>query len=144
MMAKYEHELSALDGLELDDVLMDASLTFLLSFVQAWARAAADARAAQQDSAMDDNEWWATSGPLLARVLDETASQSLLGSGQRWALPTAARKAPATPTPLAWRVSSTACPHTSTLLKRRTTYSARLLESRGRSARPVRSARRRR
>jgi hypothetical protein len=25
------------------------------------------------DTAMDDNEWWATSGPLLARVLDETA-----------------------------------------------------------------------
>jgi AcrR family transcriptional regulator len=73
MMAKYEHELSALDGLGLDDVLMDASLTYLLSFVQAWARAAADARAVQQDTAMDDSEWWATSGPLLARVLDETA-----------------------------------------------------------------------
>jgi AcrR family transcriptional regulator len=73
MMAKYEHELSALDGLELDDVLMDASLTYLLGFVQAWARAVADARAVQQDSAMDDTEWWATSGPLLARVLDETA-----------------------------------------------------------------------
>jgi len=73
MMAKYEHELSALDGLGLDDVLMDASVTYLLGFVQAWARAAADARAVQHDTAMDDNEWWATSGPLLARVLDETA-----------------------------------------------------------------------
>jgi AcrR family transcriptional regulator len=73
MMAKYEHELSALEGLGLDDVLMDASLTYLLGFVQAWARAAADARAVQNDTAMDDNEWWATSGPMLARVLDETA-----------------------------------------------------------------------
>jgi AcrR family transcriptional regulator len=73
MMTKYEHELSAFEGLGLDDVQMDASLTYLLSFVQAWARAAADARAAQHDSAMDDNEWWTTSGPLLARVLDETA-----------------------------------------------------------------------
>jgi AcrR family transcriptional regulator len=72
MMAKYEHELSALEGLALDDVLMDASLTYLLGFVQAWARAAADARAAHTDSAIDDNEWWATSGPLLARVLDQT------------------------------------------------------------------------
>jgi AcrR family transcriptional regulator len=72
MMAKYEHELSALEGLELDDVLMDASLTYLLGFVQAWAGAAADARTVQHDTAMDDNEWWATSGPLLARVLDET------------------------------------------------------------------------
>jgi AcrR family transcriptional regulator len=73
MMAKYEHELLALEGLGLDDVLMDASLTYLLGFVQAWARAAADASAVQHDTAMDENEWWATSGPLLARVLDETA-----------------------------------------------------------------------
>src|ERR1700686_2136091 len=73
MMAKYEHELSALEGLGLDDVLMDASLTYLLSFVQGWARAAADARAIQHDTAMDENEWWATSGALLSRVLDETA-----------------------------------------------------------------------
>src|ERR1700692_2639756 len=73
MMAKYEHELSALEGLGLAAILMDASLTHLLSFVQAWARAAADARAVQHDTAMDDNEWWATSGPLLARALDKTA-----------------------------------------------------------------------
>src|SRR5258708_31851525 len=49
MMAKYEHELLALEGLGLDDVLMDASLTYLLSFVQASARAAADARATEND-----------------------------------------------------------------------------------------------
>lgn len=71
MMAKYEHELSAFEGLGLDDVLMDASLTYLLSFVQAWARAAAESRAVQRDTAMDDSEWWTTSGHLLARVLDE-------------------------------------------------------------------------
>jgi len=73
MMAKYEHELSALEGLGLDDVLMDAALTYLLSFVQAWARANADARAVQDETAMDDSEWWATNGPLVARALDETA-----------------------------------------------------------------------
>ena len=73
MMAKYEHELSALEGLGLDDVVMDAALTYLLGFLQAWARADADARALQHDTAMDDNAWWATSGPLLARVLDATA-----------------------------------------------------------------------
>lgn len=73
MMAKYEHELSALEGLGLDDVLMDASLAYLLGFVQAWARAAADARAVQHDTAMDDREWWATTSSLLARVLDESA-----------------------------------------------------------------------
>ncbi len=73
MMAKYEHELSALDGLGLDDVDMDAALTYLLTFVQAWARADAGARAVQDDTAMDDERWWAANAPLLARVLDERA-----------------------------------------------------------------------
>ncbi len=70
LMTKYEHELAALDGLGLDDVEMDDCLTHLLTFVQACARAAADARAAQADSAMDDEQWWAANAPLLARVLD--------------------------------------------------------------------------
>jgi len=72
-MAKYEHELSALDGLGLSDVEMDDCLTYLLSFVQACARATADARAARQDSAMNDQQWWDANAPLLARVFDENA-----------------------------------------------------------------------
>ncbi len=43
LMAKYEHELQAFGGLGLDDVEMDAALTFLLGFVQAAARSAAEA-----------------------------------------------------------------------------------------------------
>ncbi len=70
-MAKYEHELSAIDGLGLDDVDMDDVLTYLLGFVQATARAAADAHAAVADSAIDDSQWWAANGPLLAKVFDE-------------------------------------------------------------------------
>lgn len=73
LMAKYEHELAALDGVGLDDVEIDASLTHVLAFVQSCARAAADARAAQQDSAMNDEQWWAVNAPLLARVFDERA-----------------------------------------------------------------------
>lgn len=71
LMAKYDHELRALDGLGLSDVAMDDALTHLLSFVQASARAAADARAAEMDSAMDDQAWWAANASLLARVLDQ-------------------------------------------------------------------------
>jgi len=48
-------------------------LSRVTGFVQAWARSAADARAVQHDTGMEDNEWWANSGPLLARVLDEMA-----------------------------------------------------------------------
>jgi AcrR family transcriptional regulator len=73
LMAKYEHELSALDGLGLDDIQMDAALTHLLTFVQAWARAAADARDTRRESDMDDEQWWAANAPLLQRVLDPAA-----------------------------------------------------------------------
>jgi AcrR family transcriptional regulator len=73
LMTKYDHELRALDGLGLSDVEMDDALTHLLSFVQANARAAADARAARIDSAMDDQTWWAANAHLLARVLDQDA-----------------------------------------------------------------------
>jgi AcrR family transcriptional regulator len=70
-IGKYEHELSALDGLGLTDVQMDDCLTYLLAFVQANARVMVDARTIQQLSAMNDEQWWATAGPLLARVLDQ-------------------------------------------------------------------------
>jgi AcrR family transcriptional regulator len=73
LMAKYEYELSAFNGLGLDDVTVDDALTYLLAFVQAAARAAIDARATHIDSAMNDEQWWVTNAPLLARVFDETA-----------------------------------------------------------------------
>jgi AcrR family transcriptional regulator len=73
LMAKYEHELSAFDGLGLSDLQMDDALTCLLAFVQAWARAAADATMMRRHSAMDDEQWWAASEPLLRRALDPAA-----------------------------------------------------------------------
>lgn len=73
LMAKYEHELAALDDLGLDDIEVDAALTFLLTFVRAWARDAADAQAVRHDTAMDDEQWWEANAPLLERVLDPAA-----------------------------------------------------------------------
>ncbi|MFC4590179.1 TetR/AcrR family transcriptional regulator [Sphaerisporangium corydalis] len=70
LLAKYEHELRAFEGLGLDDVEMDDALAYLLGFVHASARSAADARASRQDGAMTDEQWWAVSAPLLARVFD--------------------------------------------------------------------------
>jgi AcrR family transcriptional regulator len=70
LMAKYEHELAALDGIGLADIQMDDALSHLLTFVQAWANAAADAEATRRDTAMDSEQWWAASGPLLERILD--------------------------------------------------------------------------
>lgn len=72
-MAKYERELQALDGLGLDDVEMDAALTFLLGFVRASALAEAEARTAAHESRMNDRQWWDANAPLLARAMDERA-----------------------------------------------------------------------
>ncbi|SHN24726.1 TetR/AcrR family transcriptional regulator [Cryptosporangium aurantiacum] len=72
VMAKYEYELAAFEGLGLDDVARDAALTFVLGFVETCARAAGDVRAAAYESALSDADWWAANGPLLDRVFDET------------------------------------------------------------------------
>jgi AcrR family transcriptional regulator len=72
-MAKYEHELRALEGLGLPDVELDAALAHLLAFVRTHVRDAADAVAQRRETRMDDEQWWAVNAPLLARVLDEAA-----------------------------------------------------------------------
>jgi AcrR family transcriptional regulator len=71
LMAKYEHELAAFAGLGLTDLQIDDSLTFLLTFVQASARAAVDSRTAALESAMTDAQWWTANESLLSRVFDE-------------------------------------------------------------------------
>ncbi|PRC49049.1 TetR family transcriptional regulator, partial [Mycobacterium sp. ITM-2017-0098] len=70
MAAKYDHELSAFDGLGLSDLDMDSALTYVLGFVTSVARIAIDARNAQADSGMSDHAWWERAGPLLAKVFD--------------------------------------------------------------------------
>ncbi len=69
LLAKYEHELAPLEGLGLTDLEMDAALTFVLGFVQNWAREAAEARA-QRAGRPTDEQWWTVAGPALARRLD--------------------------------------------------------------------------
>lgn len=65
-MAKYEHELAVFSGIGLDDVVIDDSLAFLLSFVRSVVRDPA------ADSASTDEQWWQVNEPLLARIFDPT------------------------------------------------------------------------
>jgi AcrR family transcriptional regulator len=73
LMAKYERELQALEGLGLDDLEIDAGLTFLLDFVRSSALTTHHAHDAQRASGMTDEQWWAASAPVLERVLDPGA-----------------------------------------------------------------------
>ncbi|WP_378734411.1 TetR/AcrR family transcriptional regulator [Nocardia brasiliensis] len=68
--AKYDHELRAFEGLGLDDVTMDASLTLVLGFVTSVARIAIDTARAAADSAISDHQWWERAAPLLEKVFD--------------------------------------------------------------------------
>ncbi|WP_051757284.1 TetR/AcrR family transcriptional regulator C-terminal domain-containing protein [Nocardia sp. NRRL WC-3656] len=70
LAAKYDHELSAFDGLGLSDVEMDAALTYLLGFVTAVARIAIDTDRAAADSGLSDREWWERTAPVLEQVFD--------------------------------------------------------------------------
>lgn len=69
-MAKYEYELGAFVDTGLSDVDMDAALTFVLGFVETSARAAADARATERETQMNDEAWWQSNEALLAQVFD--------------------------------------------------------------------------
>ncbi len=68
--AKYEHELRAFDGLGLDDLEMDAAVTYVLGFVTSAARTAIDTECAAADSAISDRQWWERAAPLLAQFFD--------------------------------------------------------------------------
>lgn len=70
MIAKYDHELSAFDGMGLSDLDMDSALTYVLGFVNSVARIAIDSRRAAADSGQSDGQWWERVGPLLERAFD--------------------------------------------------------------------------
>ena len=114
LMAKYEHELQALEGLGLDDVERDAALTFLLGFVQAAARSAADAAAARQDSAMSEEQWWAANAPCSPGSSTRRSTPQPPASAPPQAPPTAPPMIPTTPMPSACSASSTASASSST------------------------------
>ncbi|WP_016700157.1 TetR/AcrR family transcriptional regulator [Actinoalloteichus spitiensis] len=69
-IAKYDHELRALDGIGLTDVEMDAVLTLVLDHVRTAARAAWEAAQTEHRSGLSDEQWWAAHAPHLTRVLD--------------------------------------------------------------------------
>jgi AcrR family transcriptional regulator len=70
VIAKYDFELRALEGIGLSDVEMDSVLTLVLGYVQASARQALEATLVEQRTGLTDDEWWAAQAPLLEQVLE--------------------------------------------------------------------------
>ena len=70
VIAKYDFELRALEGIGLTDVEMDSVLTLVLGYVQSSARQALEATLVEQRTGLTDDEWWAAQAPLLEQVLE--------------------------------------------------------------------------
>ena len=70
LMRKYEVELAAVDGLGLSEVEMDLVVTLLGGFVRGAVGGLHDKDAAERDSGLTENEWWAAVEPHVERVFD--------------------------------------------------------------------------
>ncbi|MEK8226023.1 TetR/AcrR family transcriptional regulator C-terminal domain-containing protein [Oerskovia sp. M15] len=60
---KYDVELRAIEGIGLDDVAMDATVTLVVGQATTAARRARAGRAAHATSGQTDDEWWAANAP---------------------------------------------------------------------------------
>ena len=84
----YEHQLSAVEGIGLTDLQMDAVVALIGGFVAGVARAAHDAARSRDLSGQTDTEWWAANAPILDRVIDGPAIRSRAGRhGRRRGVP---------------------------------------------------------
>lgn len=70
LIAKYDYELGALDGIGLDDVEMDDVLALVLSFVHGAARDVVDAANLVRGTGLTEQQWWDASAPHLDAVFD--------------------------------------------------------------------------
>jgi AcrR family transcriptional regulator len=70
MLAKYDYELGAVEGIGLTDVEMDSVLTLVLGHVTGAARGLVDAQEAERRTGMTDLQWWEAHAPLLEKVFD--------------------------------------------------------------------------
>jgi AcrR family transcriptional regulator len=70
VIAKYDRELRAVDGIGLTEVEMDSVLALVLEHVQGAARRSVEVSQAEQRTGMTDDEWWLANEPLLQKVFD--------------------------------------------------------------------------
>lgn len=68
LVAKYDHELRAIDGIGLTDVEMDLVVQMVGDYVHGAARSAVAATLVAQRTGLTDEQWWAQAGPALEKV----------------------------------------------------------------------------
>jgi len=75
LLAKYDRELSAVDGIGLDELAMDRALTLVLDYTAGAVRGAAREKLVHQRTGMTDSEWWMKVAPQLEELVAPTAAK---------------------------------------------------------------------
>jgi AcrR family transcriptional regulator len=70
LMAKYEYELQAVDGVGLTELEMDSVVALVASFVHGAARNAVDAARTAEQTGVSDQQWWSAHAPYLGKLMD--------------------------------------------------------------------------
>jgi AcrR family transcriptional regulator len=70
VIAKYDRELRAVDGIGLTEVEMDSVLILVLEHAQGAARRSVEVTEAEKRTGKTDDEWWLANEPLLEKVFD--------------------------------------------------------------------------
>lgn len=70
LIAKYDYELRAVEGIGLTDVEMDMTIALLADFVHGSVRGEVNQAQAKQQTGLSELEWWEKMQPLLAKVYD--------------------------------------------------------------------------
>lgn len=73
LVAKYDRELRAVDGIGLTDVEMDLVVQMVGDYVHGAARTAVSATLVTQRTGLTDEQWWSRVAPVLEKVLDPAA-----------------------------------------------------------------------
>jgi AcrR family transcriptional regulator len=73
LIAKYDFELRAVDGIGLADVEMDLVVQLIGDYVHGAARTAVAATLVAQRTGLTDEQWWEQAGPALEEVYDPAA-----------------------------------------------------------------------
>jgi AcrR family transcriptional regulator len=70
VIATYDHELRAVDGIGLTDLEMDAVLTLVTGYVHGAVRPAVEAAQATGRTGLTEQQWWQAHAPYLEKALD--------------------------------------------------------------------------
>jgi AcrR family transcriptional regulator len=84
LLRRHEHALRVFDGTGLDDLTKDLVIDVLHSFLLGALKLAKDAREAERESGLTDEQWFAMAEPAITARLDPEQFPRVLRLGEAW------------------------------------------------------------